>query len=338
MTITTLLSQVVDAYEIPTGVERCTVDLSGTSCHLIDSFRKCAERDRKLRTFVVGRSPDVVVSFIDATNVRVLRAARRTGIPVVISEETDPTRHPLNWRWRILRRVFYPRADALVVHAEGIRAWANRVMFRRSRVHVVANAVWLDVQPSTPKGPDDRNIVLGMGRLAHVKGFDILLRAFAGIAPRAPAWDLVIWGEGPERAPLGALARELGIADRVRFPGRTADPAAAYAGADVFALPSRTEAFPLALVEAMASGLPVIASALPSGPAEVVDDGVNGLLVQPDDAAALSDALEQLIADASLRVRLGSAARDATRRYSPQSIASQWERVLREASIKTRST
>lgn len=336
VTITTLMPSVADEYSIPAGVERCTLDLSGTSRHVVESLWNTVARDRALRAFLLGKRPDVVVSFMDATNVRVLRATRRTGIPVVISEETDPTSYPLAWRWRVLRRALYPRADALVVHAEGLRSWANRVMLRRSRVHVVPNAIWLDIQPSAPRGTNDRYVVLGMGRLTHVKGFDVLLRAFAEVAPRAASWDLVIWGEGPERASLEALARELGIADRARFPGRTDDPAAAYPAADVFALPSRTEAFPLALVEAMASGLPVVASALRTGPSEVVENGNNGLLVRPDDPASLRDALERLIGDADLRSRLGAAATGVQSRYSRSSVAAQWEHLLRATAAAVR--
>ena len=131
-------------------------------------------------------------------------------------------------------------------------------------------------------------LVVAVGRLVPEKGFDALLRAFAALGRRDAR--LAILGEGPERGALAALARDLGIADRVELRGHVGDVGAALDGARVFALASRRESFSLACVEALAHGLPVVATDC-GGPAEILDRPGLGALVPVGDVAALSGAL-----------------------------------------------
>jgi glycosyltransferase involved in cell wall biosynthesis len=157
--------------------------------------------------------------------------------------------------------------------------------------------------------------LLAVGRLSYFKGFDVLLRALAQVSEAS----LVLIGGGECGESLRALAHESGVESRVRFTGRLDMDAAgqaflesAYAGADVFCLPSteRAESFGIVLLEAMRAGLPVVASDIPgSGAGFVVRDGETGMLVPPNDAAALAAALRRLAADANLRQRYGNAGR-----------------------------
>ena len=155
-------------------------------------------------------------------------------------------------------------------------------------------------------------LLLAAGRFSHYKGFDVLVRA-AGLLPQEAR--VVIVGDGPERAGLLRLARELGLADRVRMPGSLPDRElhALMAACDCFCLPSvaRAEAFGLVLAEAMAFGRPLICSRLPgSGMTVVNEEGVTGLAFAPGDAAGLAGAVRRLMADAGLRERLGRAGRE----------------------------
>jgi glycosyltransferase involved in cell wall biosynthesis len=285
-------------------------------------------RVRSLRRFLARESPDRIVSFIDETNVLVLLAARGTGIPVVVSVRTDPSRHAIPRPWRILRRLTYPWARAIVVQTETAASyfpasWA-------SRIAVIPNPVPKMETANGPSRPLDgaTHRIVAMGRLGKEKGFDLLIRAFAGIAGAHPGWDLTILGDGEEREALAGEIERSGVSGRASLAGRVADTGVVLRGSDLFVLPSRYEGFPNALCEAMACGLPVVAFDCRSGPATIVRDGVDGVLVPAEDVGALSAAMARLIADPESRRRLGARAVEVSDRFSVERIASLWERIL----------
>jgi glycosyltransferase involved in cell wall biosynthesis len=278
-----------------------------------------------LRGAVRRARPDVVLSFTPRTNVLVLLAAFGLRVPVVVSERVDPRHHAApNRVWDRLRRLLYARAAAVVMQTAGLRDYFGP----RARTRVVPNPV---SAPAAAGPPAREPVVVGMGRLDPQKGFDLLLEAFARVAPRHPDWSLEVWGEGQERPRLQALADELGPAGRVRLPGVTRRPEELLRRAGVFVLSSRYEGFPNVLCEAMACGAPVLAADCPSGPADIVQDGVDGLLVPAGDAAALAAGLDRLLADPGLRGRLGAESPDVLRRFSLDRVMAAWEEVLREA-------
>ncbi|MCW8278248.1 glycosyltransferase [Pseudomonas sp. PCH199] len=153
-------------------------------------------------------------------------------------------------------------------------------------------------------------VIVAVGRLAWQKGFDTLIDAFAQLPDRRAR--LIIFGEGILRAPLLEQARALGVADRVDLPGYTRDPMAQVAAADCFVLSSRFEGSPNALVEALATGTPVVATRCPYGPQDILDDGAVAPLVAVEDASALAQAISgQLTAprDLQRQMRIDAAAR-----------------------------
>jgi glycogen(starch) synthase len=173
--------------------------------------------------------------------------------------------------------------------------------------------------------PFDR-YVLGLGRLVHKKGFDLLITAFAEIAANHPDVGLVIAGDGPERQALALTAEALGIRDQVHFPGRLdrGSVAAVMRGAEVFVMPSRVEPFGIVVLEAWRAGVPVIATAH-GGPAEFVTDRVSGLVVDPFDTRALAASLGSLLESRERRHALTKAACRELGRFSWMSIANEYE-------------
>jgi glycosyltransferase involved in cell wall biosynthesis len=155
--------------------------------------------------------------------------------------------------------------------------------------------------------PANAFVIAGLGRLEPVKGFDVLIRALPAVVAAIPAAEVVLVGEGTERAALEAQAAALGIGDRVRVTGATADVARWLAASDVLAAPSRNEGMGRALVEAMALGIPVVAAAVGGIPA-VVSDGQSGRLVPSEDADALAKAVIELGGDEALCAKLAAAA------------------------------
>jgi len=150
-------------------------------------------------------------------------------------------------------------------------------------------------------------VIVGVGRLVPIKGFDLLVAALPALLARVPAAHVVLVGDGEERAALEARAAALGVAGRLRITGAVSDVTGHLAAADVLAAPSRNEGMGRVLVEAMALGLPVVGAAV-GGIPDVIEDGGCGLVVPPEDPAALAEALVDLGVDAALRAKLGAAA------------------------------
>jgi glycosyltransferase involved in cell wall biosynthesis len=175
----------------------------------------------------------------------------------------------------------------------------------------------------------DEKTVVTLRRLSHDKGIDMLLEAWALVGPQYPEWDLKVFGAGPDEAALRAQARELGLDDTRIFQGKTNDIDSALSAASIYALPSREEGFPIAVMEAMAYGLPTVAFDCAPGIRELIDDEVSGgLVVTAGNVPGMAAALERLIKDRDLRVRLGEAGQESVRRFTPEHIIDRWESLF----------
>ncbi|MFE4463644.1 glycosyltransferase family 4 protein [Oerskovia sp. NPDC056781] len=195
--------------------------------------------------------------------------------------------------------------------------------------------------PTRPADPPDavgRPVLLAVGRVEHVKGFDLLLEAFASssLADRA---GLVIVGDGSELSELRRRARALGVEDRVSFPGMLGPDAVAeaLAAATVVVVPSRKEAASIVVLEAWRAGRPVVGTVL-GGPRTLLTDGVDGLLVDPRDAEALAGVIESLLDAPDVAAALGAAGRREVERYTWEAVVDRYddvyERVLRSRSAR----
>lgn len=325
VSVITVGSRATDAYTLAPGIRRIALDRLGGSRHVVQAVVSSAGRVAALRRTLVALAPDAVVSFLGRTNVLALMAATATGIPVLVCERSDPWHERIGAPWAALRRVLYPRAAGVIVQTASAGAWARA---RARRVHVIPNSVERPGVVATPGEGQGHERLIAMGRLEREKGFDLLVEAFARVAAAHPSWTLQILGEGRERARLETLVRRHALDQRVNFPGRVEDPAPHLAAAHVFALPSRYEGIPNAMLEAMASGLPVVASDSASGARELVEDGRTGLLVRGSDVGALAAGLERLMSDPEERRRLGERARAATAHLAPERILPRWSAAL----------
>ncbi|MGH9101819.1 MAG: glycosyltransferase family 4 protein, partial [Acidimicrobiales bacterium] len=196
---------------------------------------------------------------------------------------------------------------------------------------VVFNGVRIDeTAPEAMPLPFDR-YVLALGRAVEKKGFDLLLRAFARLEGHDEV-GLVIGGDGSALARLGSLAREVGLGTRVTLPGRLnrGQVAGLMQRAEVFVMPSRLEPFGIVVLEAWRAGLPVIATSR-GGPPEFVENGVDGLLVDPFDERAVTGCLDRLLSDRELGRILGSAGRNKVQRFQWSAIAQQYRDLYGKA-------
>lgn len=238
--------------------------------------------------------------------------------PLVVTYHSDIVRQ------RVLGAVFSPilhrflrGAHAILATSPDYAASSPVLRKHRERVRIIPFGIRAEqFETADPAAVEEiraqygPRIVLGVGRLVYYKGFDYLLRAMERVDAR-----LVILGDGPLRADLEARAAELGIGDRVAFPGQVPELAPWYHAAEVFVLPAiaRSEAFGLVQLEAMAAGTPVVNTRLDSGVPFVSRDGESGLTVPPEDTDALAAALDRLLGDDALRARLGEGGRARVR-------------------------
>ncbi|MBB3346794.1 glycosyltransferase [Sphingomonas sp. BK069] len=265
--------------------------------------------------------PDVVVSFLTKINVVALLASLGRRHRLIVSERNNPRAQPANRGWGMMLRALLPRADAIVMQTRASLSLLDARARRRARV--IANPMAVPLRERRPG-----QTIVGVGRLDRQKGFDLLIDAFARLAPAHSDWKLVIWGEGPERAALEAHVASLGLGQRATLPGNSAAPGGWLDQAEVFALSSRYEGMPNVLGEAMAAGVPAAAFACAFGPDEMIAHGETGLLAPAGDVAALAAALETLVADAALRERIGAAAKAASARYAPAAITAEWRALI----------
>ena len=278
---------------------------------------------RRLRRLLRHRRPDVVVSFLTKNNLLALCATMGLSIPVVCSERNNPERQEKNPIWNRLLAIAYRRAKLIVCQTAAVKRCFPKAV--ADRVRIIPNPVSAWPMRRIPAKPPR---IVAVGRLTEQKGFDLLLDAYARAETKD--WQLCIFGEGPQRSSLEDKIAQLGLGRKARLVGNSVVPGDWTRKADIFVLSSRYEGFPNVLGEAMAAGLPVIATRCDFGPAEMIDHGHSGLLVAPEDANALSVAIQECIDDSALRDRLGREASRAVRAFSPQRVMRMWDEVLSE--------
>jgi glycosyltransferase involved in cell wall biosynthesis len=304
------------------------LDLLCYSSSLRESVANTLWRNSVLRRAIQRSRPDVVVSFLDTTNVRTLMATAGLGIPVVVSERTDPSLHYIGRTWSFLRALAYPFAAAVVTQT---RAALLALPGPARRRGVVIGNVVRQPQPGA-LGTEpilQRPTILSVGRLNRGKGYFTLLEAFASLSVTRPDWHLALVGDGEARPELESRTQALGLAGRVHFMGATNQVSRLLRQADVFVLASRYEGFPNALCEALAHGVPAVATDT-VGAREVLRHEENGLLTPVGNAGALAQALSRLTDDEALRKRLGARGPDILERFSVEQVSAQWEELLRQ--------
>jgi len=248
--------------------------------------------------------------------------ADTAGLPVVgMSHESYEASRRTSRYARVKR--FYPDVDRLLLLTEeDADAWARDGM---SNVGAMPNPL-LTTPVTLPTLAEPT--VVTLRRLAHDKGIDMLVEAWALVAAHHPQWRLHIYGSGPDEEMFRQLARDRGLDDQELFRGVTTDLDGALRSASIYALPSREEGFPIALMEAMAYGLPTVAFDCAPGIRELLEDEVTGLLINPGNVPGFAAALERLMKDADLRRRLGGEARTSVRRFSPEVVVGRWEHLF----------
>lgn len=322
--VATLSSPDQDFFVLPANVQRRAINLNDRSRSPIGGLWRNVTRIRHLRRALRELRPAVAVAFVGPSAVLLVAAAMGTGIRVVAAERNDPARQSFGRLWDRLRRWAYRRADRVTINSTGAAVALSNIVEPDRLIHTPNP---MPIPLDGPRANIPNPSILAVARLHPQKGLDVLLAAFADLD--RPTWNLLIVGEGNERAHLSAQSQALGIDDRVLFTGAVPNPADYFRAADIFALPSRHEGTPNALMEAMSYGLPAVVSDASPGPIDLVANETNGLVTPNEDVAALTHALRRLIDDPALRETFGTAARTTmeTRRRNDDAFA-RWDAAI----------
>lgn len=263
--------------------------------------------------------------------------ARTTGTPLVYSNhgETFSDAHGAFEHSALLRaglRAAARRAAAVTACSQFAADDLTRFGIDAAAAEVVFNGIDAD-EPADGDVPGlPARYVLGVGRLVGTKGFSNLIRAYARVAssPSIRGVDLVIGGTGPQVGALAELAEELGVTDRVHLIGRLSRPqvGAVMAAAQLLVVPSLVEAFGITVLEGWRAGTAVMVTSH-GGPPEFVEDRVTGLLIDPQDVAALGERIAELLADDSRRSALGEAGAAAAQAFTWEKVAQRYDEIYR---------
>ncbi|WP_336054300.1 glycosyltransferase family 4 protein [Streptomyces sp. CA2R101] len=281
--------------------------------------------DVRAAEFLRTTDADVLIGTRPGINVYLARFGPRRALRIA-QEHLRHDAHSKRLRAEIARH--YRTLDALVTTTEADAAvYRARMPLPGVRVLAVPNIV---PAPDGPPSEGTSKVIAAAGRLVRGKRFDLLIEAFSAVAAKHPDWRLRIHGGGAERAQLQELIDGLGLNGQAELTGPVSPIEAEFAKASIVASASDAESFGMTLVEAMRCGVPVVSTDCPLGPAEIIHDGTDGLLVPRGDGRAMAGALLRLIEDPQRRRDMAGAALESSHRYDPEPIAERYELLFQE--------
>lgn len=288
-------------------------------------------RVKYLRHFMKTEKPDILIAFAQRANYRALMAAPGTKVPVLISIRTDPVGHYDAWADKVQIPLLFPRAAGCVFQTEGQREFFAPFLQKNSRI--ILNPV-NDKYIGVPEPGKRKKVVVQSGRLVDFKNQPMLLRAFVEVHRKHPDYILKIYGgdsfDGTKEILEGIIA-ENKAAGYIYLMGASDALEKELTDAAVYAFSSDWEGLPNALLEAMALGLPIVATDCPcGGPRTVMEDGVSGLLIPIKDQKALEDGINRLIEEPEYAEQLGRHARRIADIANGKAVFGQWRDYIED--------
>ena len=311
-----------DEYELVRGIDRIISDITPqetTGSRIVNFWR----RMEKLHRIWKQEKPDLVLSCAGKNNFMTIVSTMFTKTKPVVSVVGEAKEEYPGKLMRILANLLFPHAAGVVLQTERSRSFFTK---RVGKVAVILpNSLNpLFIRPAF-QGERKKRIV-SVGRLDANKNHEMMIRVFAKLAAKYPEYTLTIYGDGELRSHLEKLIDSLELSDRVFLPGVILNVADEIESASLFLLTSYSEGVSNALIEAMALGLPVIATDVPSGgTVELIEHGKNGWIIPTGGEAALEKAMDMLLSDRELAESLGSQARKVQERFAPEQVNRQWQ-------------
>lgn len=279
-----------------------------------------------LRSIWKTEKPDVILAFLGKNNLMAIATSRFLPNKVVVSVRGEPTmEYPTKVMQKIAKTVF-AFADGIVLQTNVAKAFFPENVQKKSVI--LPNPLNTDFVKHRYEG-EREDFIVTVGRLDENKNQAMMIHGFAKIADEFPTVKLVIYGEGNKREELERLVKEKGLEERILLPGYITDVVSYIERAKCFLLTSNTEGMPNSIMEAMALGIPVIATDCPcGGAATLIQSGENGILIPVGDAYALADALRKVLTDREFAQKLSDRAYESSQMFHPAKVNRIWEKYL----------
>lgn len=311
-------------YEVPTGVKR--INLADGAAENVSRIRRITATITDLRKAFLQEKPDLILSFMGKANLKAIVAGAFLKIPVVVSVRADPREEYRGKKNRTLAFVLFRFAQGIIFQTEMAKSYFPKAIQRKSVI--LLNPINQNFVRESFCG-DREPVIVTAGRLDANKNHKLLIDAFLRIAEEFPQVRVSIYGDGEDREILRSYIDRKQIADRVKLEGQTPNLPDKIYKAQVFVLCSDTEGMPNALLEAMASGVPVISTDCPcGGPAMFIQHRQNGMLVPVNDAEALAEAFREILLHPESASRMGKEATKIAQRLSPDAVYQSWQQYV----------
>lgn len=282
----------------------------------------------KIRNFkwvknYISNNCDIIISFLAVFNMYALLVCGNK--PIIVADRNDPSKVPSNILLRTTRNILYRKANTVVLQTEHNKNYFSKYVQRKSVV--INNPIDLKDNIGLALRTKKENLIVSVGRLEPQKNQTMLIEAFNEIKKKHNDYKLVIYGEGSYRTQLENSIKELNLEDSVFLPGNQKDIFNKIACAKVFVLSSNYEGMPNALTEAMCLGLPCISTKV-SGANELIDDEINGLLINVNDIETLIINIKRLIEDNELREKIAFNAVALNERLDVETTVEKWIEII----------
>lgn len=280
------------------------------------------KKNLTVRRTVKALKLDVLLGMSSIMTMYALFSTVFTKTKAVGNERSNPFAHLASGVKTELKKITSLFVDGYILQTERAAQFFPKTA--RKKAAVIPNAVFNPVVFETERCFEKQKTVCSMGRLVETKGFDVLIKAFAVFSKLHPEYELKIFGDGVLMEELKELAAEQGVAEKTFFPGNDLNAVRKVAQCEMFVFPSRMEGMPNALMEAMACGVACVSTDCDMGPAELIENSVNGFLVPVDDVHAMARAMQALAEDEALRRSVEDEAHKIRETHSIEDIGARW--------------
>lgn len=319
-------------YELTAGITKYFAGVGPEAAQSGSRMGRFFRKIKNLRQIIKKVQPDIVIAFGKSANYRAMMATTGMSIPVLVSVRNDPAIDYKGVANRVLNKLFLERAKGCVFQTEEARRFFAIKLQNKSRI--MLNPIH-EKYLSTQRKQDIREKrIVTVGRLARQKNQLLLIQAFEKIQAGFPDYQLYLYGgktQDDTGEKLEQYVQEHKLGGKIKFMGVRDDLEQQLPDAALFVLPSDYEGMPNVLMEAMAMGMPVIATDCPcGGPRALIEDGVNGILVPVKDVDAMAGAMQRMLSNPAEAEQMGQRAADIKKSANAETIFVEWEKWIQE--------